>query len=222
MSFVSKDLEVNPAIGDSEIDFMVSDGVLKTNDLFEYTAIIETPKGIKSLKDGLKLGPRRENLDYNYMFNETKKDDDMLFKSFISRIIVAIALFVLLLLLVWFNFSMPISFDYKALDKNTNREAFVYTSHHGDIYLADEEHELSLFSKHRITKEELFDNYTFKPIIGDDDTRKDLNAYQNYITYLMLSVPCLIMIVYFIDNYLAGRKKRNITRLLQKNKDTNK
>lgn len=219
--FESKDLEVNPAIGDSKIDFMVSDGVLKTNDIFEYTAIIETPKGIELLQDGLKLGPRRENLDYNYMSNET------LGKSSFSkwRLYIIISLFTAF---VYFFMSWYMSIvlnpvnSCKVIENKTNKEFFIYASPQGEFYLVDEEHDLSLSSKHKITEEELSNNYTFKPeIVDNTKLRTDTPSYKTYL-YLATGLLCFLGVVLLSDRQFLGRKERHITRIIRKNKGMDK
>ncbi len=209
VSDVSEGFEVKPTIGDSKIDFKISEGVLKTKEFFEYTAIIESPKEIQSLRDELKIGPRRENLDYKYIF--LGRDERSFFKWPAVRLfIIVIALFFFVTTAILFSIPRPL--QHRIIDKNTNKEVSIYVNRDSVIYLVEGNQELNLFSNQTITKEQLNNNYVLFPRISYSSGRSALHFWIVGIFTLLLFI-CYAL---FVGYMLFWQKKQRIIKIIQK------
>lgn len=208
--FLSKDFGVDFSISDSKtVDFKISDGVLKKNDFFEYTAIVETPRQIKSLRDEIKVGPRKADLDYKYIF--LGREDKSIFKWPAVRVFFAAMSIITVITLVTL-FSIPRPLQNRIIDKNTNKEVSIYVNRDSDIYLVNGNQELKLFSNQIITKEQLYNNYVLYPRISYSSGRSALHFWIVGIFTLLLFI-CYAL---FVGYMLFWQKKQRIIKIIQK------
>ena len=212
-SSVSNDFEVNFNIHDSRlVDFTISDGVLKKNDFFEYTAIVETPKQIKSLRDEIKIGPRRADLDYKYIF--LGREDKSIYKWPAVRIFIAVMSILAIITLVTL-FSLPRPLQHRIIDKNTNKEVSIYVNRDSDIYLVDGNQNLKLLSNQTITKEQLYSNYVLSPKLSYSSGRSTLHLWIVGIFTLLLFIGYAL----FVGYMLFWQKKQRIIKVIQKDEE---
>jgi len=217
ITFTSPSVNVAPDIKDdsglSGINFKISDGLLKPQDCFEYTAIIETPKQIKSLQNELKIGPRKKDLDYRYLFKDSEEmpiHKEPVFWVFIATMMVLLGIY-----FVCLSF-LPFDISNKIIDKKTNKEVSIYTNNKSDIFLVEENEQLSLFSNKTITKDQLYSNYVLLPNIDHSFKVPSLHLW-------FMGVFCATIILtglLFIGYIAFMRKEKRLMRLLEKNKDT--
>lgn len=210
VSSLSKDFGVDFSISNSKtVDFKISDGVLKKNDFFEYTAIVETPRQIKSLRDEIKVGPRKADLDYKYIF--LGREDKSIFKWPAVRVFIAAMSIIAVITLVTL-LSIPRPLQHKIIDKNTNKEVSIYVNRDSDIYLVNGNQELKLFSNQIITKEQLYNNYVLYPRISYSSGRSTLHFWIVGFFTLLLFIGYAL----FVGYMLFWQKKQRIIKVIQK------
>lgn len=217
-SSVSDDFEVISIIRDSRIvDFIISDGVLKKYDFFEYTAIVETSRQIKSLRDELKIGPRKADLDYKYIF--LGREEKSFLKSPVFRVLLPIITIITLIPIIAYLY-LPKPIQHRIVEKKTNKEVSLFVDRDSTIYLVDAGHELKLFSNKTITKDQLINDFELLPQIGYGE--QEMPSIYNWIIGVFV-ILMLVTYSLFAGYILFWRRERRLNRTLHdKKKQKNK
>lgn len=189
----TKDLKVCATKNEQEnntINFGVCSDILKSDEYFEYTAIVETNKEINNLHDKLGFHHRILNTApiQNTFIGELKRYRKIrIFK------IMFLILFILQILSGIYSILFQ-DIHYKVFKhNNTGKEFYLYTNPSSELYISNNQLFHFIGSK-TITKEELYANYSIEP---------ETTFYWYSIESLTSIIMTLITILYGVFFYYS-------------------
>lgn len=168
----SKGLNITPQI-DSDIENVINfniSNLFKTDEYFQYIAIVEMPKDTGSLLNKLKFNhriPNTENIQSTYIGLEWKYQRHKFLRIF---------MYLLMIMLVCFSFHMiwHQELGFKVYDKTTSEEVFIYTTPKSKIYVVDGNQYLPYVYSDSISVENLNNNYRIAPVTKFQWLHKDI------------------------------------------------
>lgn len=168
----SKGLNITPQIENGQenvINFNISN-LFKTDEYFQYIAIVEMPKDTGSLLNKLKFNhriPNTDNIQSTYIGLEWKYQRHKFLRIF---------MYLLMIMLVCFSFHMiwHQELGFKVYDKTTSEEVFIYTTPKSKIYVVDGNQYLPYVYSDSISVENLNNNYRIAPVTKFQWLHKDI------------------------------------------------
>lgn len=179
------------------------DGVFKTDECFEYKIIADVPENIENVEDKLSFEHRIKNTkDIQNVFVGRFQKMSRIRRRFkwIFFIYGVMGLFFMLL---------PLSpkMRFQVLQKDTNKEVYMYVSPRSDIYVS--EHSFTpYFSGYKITRENFEENYRVTPVLSF--------KWGMMIVEIGMSV---VLILFCVLGYifLFGSRKSRIIKVIKNN-----
>lgn len=198
---LAKGLNVTYKIDETKeniITFII-DGILKSDECFDYTAIVETPTDVNNYDNNLKFHHRilnTKDIKNIYLGQNT-------YAAKKRKYYVSMPILLILSVLGMIMSSMYPELHFKMYKNDTNEQVNMYMSPSSDIYV-NGHLPFPGISGNKITLEEIEKDYHTKP---------DTTLWSAYLVPLVMSIMIVILFIVTIINLIAERNVMKISNL---------
>lgn len=188
----TEDLIVNANNSSKNVIKFGINEIIKANEYFKYTAIVETPKESKDISERIKFQHRILNTDNikDVHIGEISKKKNNAYVIILKAISILVS--ILAISIILYSLLYP-KMRFQIYENATNTEVNMFVGTQSQIYVTEEEWVNPFVHNIIITQKELAKDYTIKPQINNSTYRTSAIVI---VVFLMMLLPLFFSYYY--------------------------